>query len=348
MSPQAASPDPVVRAVAITAGQHVPSRIFRIQALMPYFMERGISLDELCPRVSSYPPVNWLYRPAWILAAMAERVSFPWRAGGYDVVILQRELLSTLATFERWLPQPLIFDVDDAIFLRRKGIAARTISRYSELVVCGNAYLAENFSKWAKNVAIIPTGVDTESLRPRRQDVASEELRIGWIGTLANYPFLESIAPALTNVLKANGRVSLQVISNTYPEFLRHLGKQLDFRQWRPGIESELIPHFSVGIMPLYDDEWARGKCAFKMLQYMAAGIPVVVSPVGVNAELLRDADLGLAAVNARDWSESLTALLGSEQLRARMGDNGRRVAVEKYSLPVVADLWQQQLRRIL
>ena len=326
----------------------MPSRRFRIKALVPYLCQRRILLDELCPRISSYPPIRHIYRPPWLAASVAERMRYLWRATGYDVVILQRELISTLATLERFLPRPMVFDIDDAIFLRRRGVAAKKIASNSALVVCGNSYLADNFSKWNDNVAVIPTGVDTESLRPLGSGNERAELTIGWIGTRANYPYLETISPALTEVLKSDRRVTLQIVSNTFPEFLRHLGNQLDFRQWQPGIERELLPRFSVGIMPLRDDDWGKGKCAFKMLQYMAVGIPVVVSPVGVNAELLRQGDVGLAAVTCAEWSESLTSLLRDERQRTRLGGNGRRLAVANYSLPAVASLWRRHLERIL
>jgi glycosyltransferase involved in cell wall biosynthesis len=337
-----------VRAVAITAGRNVPSRRFRIKALVPNLERRGILLDELCPYFSSYPPIGKVYRLPWFAAAMAERTSYLWRANRYDVVILQRELISTLATLERWLPRPMVFDVDDAIFMHRNGVAARKISSSSSLIVCGNSYLAEEFSRWNNNIAIIPTGVDTDLLRPLLQDAGRDQLRIGWIGTAANFRYLKLISSALEQVLKNNRQAKLQIISNRFPEFLRGLGDQLDFKLWRPGIENELIPYFSVGIMPLLDDAWAKGKCAFKMLQYMAAGVPVVVSPVGVNAELLSIDDIGFGAVAERQWVDSLTDLLDHESQRIQLGDNGRRLAVNKFSLSVVATQWQQQLNRML
>ncbi len=338
--------------VAITGGRLVPSRRFRIKAIVPHVRELGIQLDELCPRVSSYPPKQSAYRPAWFAAALAERLTYVRKTRNYDAVILQRELISTLATVESRLSQPRIFDVDDAIFLYRNGKAARRIAAGCALVVCGNAYLADNFSRWNDTVAVIPTGVDTDRLRPRvRRDGDGDGdggLTIGWIGTAGNFKYLEQIKPALARVLETHDAVKFRLVSSERPAFLRDLGGQFEFVRWRPGIEESEIPAFSVGIMPLEEDEWTRGKCAFKMLQYMAAGVPVVASDVGMNAELLRQADIGIGVHSTDDWADALDFLLSDAGSRRRLGENGRTLAVSGYSLTRIAAMWKQQLDRIL
>ena len=266
----------------------------------------------------------------------------------YPCRILQREMISTLPTLERLLPKPLVLDVDDAIYVYRNGRAAEYIARSCSLVVCGNHYLAEKFSQWNSNVVVIPTGVDTDQLRPIINKNAEESQIIGWIGTAGNYEYLELIEPALRKVLSSFPNVCLQIISNQFPTFLKHLGKQLDFRLWRAGIENDLLPHFTIGIMPLTDSEWARGKCAFKMLQYMAAGIPVVASPVGVNAEILAYSAVGFAAQNNDQWVGSLSILLQSSKTAENMGANGRQLVEMKYSLPVVSYEWQRVLKALV
>jgi len=117
---------------------------------------------------------------------------------------------------------------------------------------------------------------------------------------------------------------------------------------WRPGIENDLLPRLTIGIMPLADSEWARGKCAFKMLQYMAAGIPVVASPVGMNAEILASSSVGLTAQNNDQWVESLSTLLQFSEAAESMGANGRQLVEKKYSLPVVSSKWQRVFREML
>jgi glycosyltransferase involved in cell wall biosynthesis len=338
-----------IRAIAITGGENVPSRRFRIDVLAPFLAKQNIELTELCASISSYPPSSQLLRLPWFVGALAERFTMLHRSRGYDVVILQRELISTLPTLERLLPKPLVLDVDDAIYLHRDGRTAEYIASSCSLVVCGNHYLAEKFLQWNPNVVVIPTGVDTDQLRPIvSRDITDSPSIIGWIGTSGNFVYLESIEPALTKVLSCFPKTRFQIISNKFPAFLNHLGEQLDFRLWRPGIENELLPRFSVGIMPLADTEWARGKCAFKMLQYMAAGVPVVVSPVGINREIVDIHDVGLTAVSQSEWTEALSMFLITPNSRARAGENGRRVAESKYSLSSVADQWRVALVGLL
>lgn len=337
--------DRVFNVIAITGGINVPSRRFRIDALKPYFLKRGIRLTELCPKISSYPPKNRILRIPWIVAAIVERFTFLFRARGYDAVILQREMISTLSTLEKYLPKPVFFDVDDAIFLYRNGNAARRISKLCSAVVCGNRYLGENFSKWNSNIYVIPTGVNTDILRPNTRIENSKKI-IGWIGVAKNYRYLKLIEPALSKILKKYPDVHLQIISNKYPEFLEHLKLQLDFQLWHPGIENKLLPQFTVGIMPLADSEWVKGKCAFKMLQYMAAGIPVVATPIGVNLELFLSGNIGLPASNNDEWVEALETLLNSADERRIIGLNGRRLVEEKYSLYTITKEWRRVLMK--
>ncbi len=333
-----------IRVVAITGGKNVPSRRFRIDALAPFLAKRNIELSELCPTINSYPPSSHLLRLPWFVAALMERLTLLYRSRGYDAVILQREMISTLPTLERLLPKPRVLDVDDAIYLHRNGKAAEYAARSCSLIVCGNLYLAEKFSQWNSNVVVIPTGVDTEQLRPINNINNAESLIIGWIGTAGNYPYLESIEPALRKVLGAYKNARLQIISNQFPTFLQHLGQQLDYRRWRPGIENDLLPQFTIGIMPLVDSEWARGKCAFKMLQYMAAGVPVVTSPVGMNRVILEAGEVGFSANSTQDWVEALIGLLDNSELASGLGANGRKLVEEKYSLKQVAMSWANVL----
>jgi glycosyltransferase involved in cell wall biosynthesis len=348
MNPSSAIDPPTIRRiVAVTGGRLVPSRRFRVRAIVPHVRKLGIQLDELCPSVSSYPPARKVYRPAWFVAALAERLTYVLRSRGYDAVILQREMISTLATVEGLLPGPRIFDVDDAIFLYRNGRAAKRIAASCALVVCGNEYLAENFSRWNREIAVIPTGVDTDRLQPR-SDFADGPPTIGWIGTVSNFRFLGQIKPALERVLKAHQSARLRLVSSEKPGFFDDLGDRFEFVRWHPGIEETEIPRFSVGIMPLEDNEWTRGKCAFKMLQYMAAGVPVVASEVGMNRRLLAEADIGIGVSSLDAWTEALAELVSDADLRRRCGENGRKLAVAEYSLHRIAGMWKQQIDRVL
>ena len=342
------NPKKTIKTVAITGGREVPSRLYRINALEPFFEKQSIEMMEICATINMYPPSKRLLRLPWIAAALTERLTYLYRTRGHNAVILQRELISTIPSFERMLPRPLIFDVDDAIYLYRNGKAARYIAYSCDLVVCGNNYLSDKFSKWNSNVVVIPTGVDTDKLRPNIISNTENKKIIGWIGTPSNYPFLELVEPAIRKVLHAFPKLKMQVISSEFPIFLKHFKNQLDFRLWYPGIENELLPNFTVGIMPLADNEWSRGKCAFKMLQYMAAGVPVVVSPVGINVEIFKQADIGFMASTIANWTEAIESLLNCPMTAKRMGCAGRYLVEKRYSLNQIASLWRQALEQHL
>ena len=145
---------------------------------------------------------------------------------------------------------------------------------------------------------------------------------------------------------RKSGRFRL--VSSECPSFFRDLGEQFEFVRWSPGIEETEIPGFTIGIMPLQDSEWTRGKCAFKMLQYMAAGVPVVASDVGMNAALLRQADVGVGVSAGEDWAGALEQLMQDPVARRRLGENGRALAVSDYSLHRVAEMWKEQIDKAL
>lgn len=337
-----------MRIAAITGGANVPSRRYRIDALKPHLAACGIDLTEFCPKTTAYPPEAALLRPAWLAAALAERLTYCWRASGFDAVVLQRELISTLPTIEGIIPGPKIFDVDDAIYLYRGGIAARHCARVCDLIVCGNDLLADHFSQWNNKIEVIPTGVDTERLVPLPIEYPHRKPIVGWIGTSANLRFIEPVAHHIAAALARVDGAAFEVVSNSTEGIPRALRPYLQFTRWRPGIENDLLPGWAVGIMPLADDEWARGKCAFKLLQYLAAGIPVVASPVGVNATILNAGSFGYAARSGCEWSESLTYLLTNHEFARNAGRRGREFVEAHYSLGVLANHWANVLTNLL
>ena len=329
-----------IHLAAITGGEDVPSRRFRIHALKEYLSKRSVSITEYLPCISSYPPKNKLARPFWGAAAVAERLTYVGRIRGYDATILQRELISTYPTLEPWLQGPRILDVDDAIYLNRRGRAAKKISRDAIGVVCGNSHLAERFSKWNKNVSVIPTGVDTRLLKPLDVSERSDGSVVGWIGTSGNMRYLEDVAEPIRSALLASPGSKLHVISDSFDNIPTILKPLTVFTRWYPGVECLVLPYWDVGVMPLGDGEWERGKCSFKALQYMAAGLSVVVSPVGMNAELLNQGDIGYGPKSREEWSEALVTLLRNRSYCRFLGQNGRLLAENCYSLDSVSDRW--------
>jgi glycosyltransferase involved in cell wall biosynthesis len=207
--------------------------------------------------------------------------------------------------------------------------------------VVGNEWLAEVWRQWSSEVDVLPTAIDTE-----RYTSSPSPLHpvIGWIGIGSNLHYLKAIAPALARVVERFPETTIAVCSDEPPN-LPDL--PISYVPWSVDAETEFLSSISIGIMPLADGLWERGKCAFKMLQYMATGRPCVVSPAFMNAQILREAEVGLSAVTIDEWAEALCSLLSDRDAAEKMGKAGRRLAVENYSVDVLAPRFAAQIRRL-
>jgi len=250
---------------------------------------------------------------------------------------MQREMLSSFVTLESLTKAPRVLDVDDAIFLYRNGDFARRLAKISDRVICGNAYLANWFSASNKNVIVIPTAVDTDRYVPTVRQEGETAIVIGWVGTSGNLKYVYNIEGALAKVMAIHSKAKLRIVCDKMPEFRLIDPNRLEYIRWSETIEIESIQGMDIGIMPLEDSAWARGKCSFKMLQYMACGIPVVVSPVGMNAEVLSMGNIGFGAIAEDEWVGAMVELYENSALRQAMGVVAREVVVESFSTSKVA-----------
>ena len=337
--PAAARP---LRVAAFTGGGTLPSARFRVRQYIAPLATYGVMVHEAWPGLGAYPPRNRVLRPAWLIGTLAQRL--PQLAAGLraDVVLLQRELVSTLATVEGLTRRPRVVDIDDSMHLHRGGRAARRLAALADLVIVGNVWLAEIWRAWNPRIEILPTAVDTDRYHvaplPNRQTV-------GWIGSAGNLHYLAGIAPALSEVLRVFPQLEIAVCCDRPPNLP---GLPIRYVPWSSNIEADFLASISVGVMPLADGPWERGKCSFKMLQYMAAGRPCVVSPVGMNREVLDQAELGLPARSLDEWKSALCALLANREVARRMGEAGRGVAAARYSVSVLAPRLAELLRRLI
>jgi len=265
------------------------------------------------------------------------------RSRRYDLRFLQRNLVATLCTWEPWLRKPFIFDVDDAIFLGPRGASANRIARAAALTICGNGFLAEHFSRHGR-VEVLPTAVDTARFTPRREGLPDRPV-IGWSGSSSGLKYLYGIEPAIRTLLEIIPELLFKVVSDRRPEFKTLPPERVHFERWSAGREATVLHEFTVGIMPLQDDLWARGKCSFKMLTYMAAGLPVVVSPVGMNAELLAQAPCGLPARSIDDWVDAIGSVLSRPAMAARLGHAGRKVVEANYARHIIGPRLAELMR---
>ncbi len=240
----------------------------------------------------------------------------------------------------------MVADIDDAIWLNRGGHAARNLARSADHIVVGNQHLAEHFGRYGKPVSVIATGVDVGRFRPVQRDALAPRL-IGWSGTWGGYAYFEPLQDALTALLRRHPGWRLRFISDQPPKLARLPADQVEYRPWSPAAEASLTADMDIGLMPLDDTPWSLGKCSYKMLLYMACGVPVVASDIGMNRDILAMRQVGLGARSPQDWTDALEALMDDDTLRQRMGRQGRELVVERFSLAVVAEQWRQVLARL-
>jgi glycosyltransferase involved in cell wall biosynthesis len=272
-------------------------------------------------------------------------------ATGYDSVCIHRVFLSPLE--RRWLRRAAcnyIFDFDDAIMFRdsshRRFDSWQRRRRFRRMVVgarhviAGNSYLADWASRSGGRVTVIPTAVDL-STYPERRPEPSREPVIGWIGTRINLMYLRTIGTALTRLAHKRPDVKLKVVSDG---FFDVAAMPVTNKRWSLADEVDDIASFHVGIMPLPDDPWTRGKCAVKILQYFAAAVPVVCSPVGANLEVVEHGRSGYFAATEDEWLARLDELLGNAQRRKQFGQAGRDIVQRRYSIESNVDRFLKAL----
>ena len=325
-----------ISVAAFTGGRFVPSARFRVRQYIEPMRLQGVNVVEYCAPLGKYPPLVKAIRPFWGVATLLTQL--PGIVGSYqhDVTLLQREILSTFSTLEPLTKRPRVFDVDDAIWLNGNGRFAEKLARQSDGVICGNSFLAEQFGRWNSNVSIVPTAIDTDRYFPVP---GGNSPIIGWSGTSSGYKYLYNIESALTIVLKRFPTAIFRIVSDAMPAFKELPMNRVEFIRWSPVLEVTAIQGMTIGIMPLEDTLWEQGKCSFKMLTYMACGVPVVVSSVGMNNEILRKGDIGLGAKSLVDWVEALSSLLENREKGSEMGRAGRQVVVDNYSVNVISPL---------
>lgn len=340
--------NPELRVTAITGGRNDPSARFRIEQMIAPLREERLDVIWKPAPVSSYAPATMIMRPAWFLATVVARIPSvidSWRS---SVTWLGREMVATVCTLEPFLKRPVVLDVDDAIWLPRGGHGIRRLVRHVDLVFAGNDFIADWFRAVGLPVEVVPTAVDVTRFRPSTPPVPGQkkEIVIGWTGTSSNHEALLDIAGALNTVMRARPQTRLLIVSDARPRLDELPSGRVDFVRWSPVNEVNTIQSMDVGLMPLGDTDWARGKCSYKMLLYMACGLPVVVSPVGMNANVLEMGSIGYGAVGAADWEDALIALVDSEEERLAMGQTAREVTTQYFSIEIVAELLAQGLRR--
>lgn len=346
----------------------VPGQRFRIEQWHPWLAEHGVQFT--IRTLLSQEQQRLLYssgqaaRKALMMAGcMLQRVIQLRNLRRFDVIWLYRAAWPVgPALLERFMARtgvPVIVEFDDAIFLtdttaenRRWGFlkcAGKTdeICQLSSHVVVGNPYLADYSRRFNPNVTVIPTTIDTDTYPARAEYTEPSTVVVGWSGSKTTVAHLSTVNEAIRKVA-SQASVRLHVVGT--PEY-RLEGVETYAAPWSSSTEVGELSRFDLGIMPLPDDEWARGKCGLKALQYMAMGIPTIVSPVGVNTEIISEGRNGLLASTQEEWCEQMLALVRDRRLRERLGRAGRQTVETTYSTltqaPRVLELLQQLAGRV-
>ena len=340
---------------------------FRISQYLPALRAAGFDVT-----VSSFYTTDYfrlVYQHGRYAQKAAKFMGLAWRRfrelfqlGQYDLVFLYREAIPLgPPVLERLIAQrglPIVYDFDDAIFLpavseANRAIAflknpsrTKTIVRQSTRVVVGNEFLASYARRYNPAVTVIPTAVDTDRFVPaERNSPQGEKLVVGWIGSPTTFAYLEGLTGVLRTVA-ADHPFRLRVSGAGRP--VDFAGLDVEERPWSLANEVTLFNTCDVGVYPLTDDDWARGKCGFKAIQFMACGVPVVAAAVGVNKEIIEDGVNGFLATTPAEWQDKLRRLLTDGELRARFRAAGRKTIEERYSLRVTAPQLVAQLRGAL
>ena len=325
-------------------GKLGPSSRYRVYQLLPWLQKFGIEC-EVSAAIDAELYRN-LYlqcgQPSSRLAAFLEtwkkrRADLAY-VSDFDMVVVQKGVFPGLYSgFERKIAvrRPLVFDFDDAIWLPRVGgsqilrllhreRSVQETLRCASAVIAGNDFLADYAKGFNSNVHMVPSAIDAAAYAH-----ANNSTIVGWIGSSTTLPYLKPLQP----VFKQLG-ITLRVIASGDPG---ELGFDVEFRPWRLETEMEELAQIGIGIAPLPDTPWERGKCGVKLLQYMACGIPAVASAVGVHTQIIRHGVNGLLAETESDWISGLRQLLADPVLRGRLGSAARETVAKHYDVRVAA-----------
>lgn len=355
-----------LRVACFLEGRSVPASRFRFEqycATLQSSQDR-VTFTSFYTRPGkylSYPrwlrrtPLLYPYAAMQLLLVLATRLAqILLCARRYDVIVLQRDLLFRVQS--PFLEQLLfwwvgsrcrfVFDIDDAIFLGSDGSPAPrmakkvlSIAHRCHTIVAGNSFLAAFFAPHP-DVRVIPTVIDLARYPEHARSGEDRETVIGWIGTAANLPYLAPLAAVLTTLSKMYRLRVVLVCEAHGTNPFASCSFASEIHPWSATEEISELQRFDIGLMPIPETDWGRGKCGFKLLQYMAAGVPAVASAVGVNCEIIQSGRNGFLARTNEDWLSALTVLLSNPTQRASIARAGRRTVEERYALSAWQELW--------
>lgn len=334
-----------------------PSQRYRFEQYLDFFKSQGFNceLSEIINEEDDkifYHSGKYLQKAMVLAKSIVIRIKDLQRVKNFDLVFIQREALFVGSSFfekQFFKKSKVVFDFDDSIWLLdtspenkkfeflKNPLKTKINIQHAHAVIAGNAYLASYAKLFNRNVYVVPTTIDTDFHKPvydsSRFDhnKSDKKIVIGWSGSITTIKHFEIAIPALTAIKNKYGdKVQIHVIGQGYYE---HPELHIISKSWSVQTEVNDICEFDIGIMPLPEDEWVKGKCGLKGLSYMACGVATIMSNVGVNPEIIEHEKNGLLADTTENWINALSILIDNDELRKKLGEEGRKTVVEKYSV---------------
>lgn len=342
-----------------------PGQRFRFEQYIAYLSQNGFDC-EISFLISEkddkifYSSGNFVRKMIILLKSYCIRYRDIRRVNTFDIIFIFREAMMTGSwIFEKYFSKSktkVIYDFDDAIWLANVSEGNKKfewlknynkvseIIKISDYVIAGNKFLHNYAQYYNKNVIVIPTTIDT-SYHTHNKKAYSIQINIGWTGTETTIKHFEIAIPILKQLKsKYKDKINFLLISNK-PSDCKDI--EIEYIPWNKETEIEDLAKIDIGIMPLSDDKWAKGKCGFKGLQYMSLGIPTIMSPVGVNCEIIEDGVNGYLAHSDEEWIEKISQLIESSELREKLGKKGKETIEQRYSVESQKNVYLELFREV-
>ncbi len=344
-----------------------PSQRYRYEQYISFLEQNGYSftfspiINEADDKVF-YAKGKIISKAFIALKSVFIRLKDWMRFNSFDIIFIQREALFLGSTFfERKAyhsKAKVIFDFDDSIWLMdtspenkkyeflKNPDKTKTNIKNAHLVIAGNDYLARYALQFNPNTIIIPTTVDSELHKPIPELRGQDKITIGWSGSISTVKHFEAFVPTLKKLkVKYGSKISFKLLGE--PGY-KNSDLEIKGERWTAETEVEELNKMDIGIMPLPDDKWANGKCGLKGLTYMSCGIATVMSPVGVNKEIINHGVNGLLATTEEEWLNYLSQLIEDKTLRTRLGEAGRQTVIEKYSVEANKEKYLKAFNKLI
>lgn len=344
-----------------------PSQRYRYEQYISYLEKNGFEftfspiINESDDKVF-YSKGKVLLKALITFKSILIRIKDWMRYDQFNIIFIQREALYIGSTFFEHKAfrskAKVIFDFDDSIWLMdtspenkkyeflKNPDKAKTNLKHAHLVIAGNNYLADFAKQYNRNTIVIPTTVDCDLHLPKPGLRNKEQVVIGWSGSISTVKHFEAFVPVLKKLkAKYGNKIVFKLLGE--PNY-KNTELNIIGDQWRSETEVDQLNKMDIGIMPLPDDKWANGKCGLKGLTYMACGVATVMSPVGVNKEIISHGENGFLANTEEEWIHCLSQLIENKELRLKLGEAGRRTVVDKFSVQANKENYLKAFQSVL